>query len=83
MIEDFVMYDKSKEKSASYIIGKVCALKLFFSMNDVILNWDKIRKMIPERKKPSGDKAYSTKQIQILLKNTINLEYKALNYFEI
>jgi len=81
MIEDFVMYNKSKQKSASYIIGKICALKLFFSMNDVILNWDKIRKMIPERNKPSGDKAYSTEQIQILLKNTINLEYKALIHF--
>ena len=81
MIEDFVMYDKSKEKSASYITAKICALKLFFSMNDIILNWDKIRKMIPERNKPSGDKAYTTEQIQILLKNTINLEYKSLIHF--
>jgi len=81
MIEDFVMYDRSKEKSASYITGKISALKLFFSMNDVILNWDKIRKMVPERNKPSGDKAYTTKQIQILLKNTANLEYKALIHF--
>jgi len=71
MIEDFIMYDKSKNKSASYIAGKVSALKLFFSMNDIILNWDKIRKMIPEKTKPAGDKAYSTEQIQVLLKNTI------------
>jgi len=71
MIEDFIMYDKSKNKSASYIAGKVSALKLFFSMNDIIINWDKIRKMIPEKTKPAGDKAYSTEQIQVLLKNTI------------
>ena len=81
MIEDFIMYNKSKNKSASYISGKVYALKLFFSMNDVILNWDKIKKMIPERNKPTGEKSYSTEQIQILLKNTANLEFKALIHF--
>ena len=81
MIEDFIMYNKSKNKSASYISGKLYALKLFFSMNDVILNWDKIKKMIPERNKPTGEKAYSTEQIQILLKNTANLEFKALIHF--
>jgi len=29
MIEDFVMYNKSKEKSASYISGKVFSLNYF------------------------------------------------------
>lgn len=81
MIEDYVMYDKSKNKSASHIGGKVCALKLFFSMNDVILNWYKIRKMMPEKTKPTGDAPYSTEQIQILLKNTANPEYKTLIHF--
>ncbi len=81
MIEDYVMYDKSRNKSASYISGKVSALKLFFSMNDVILNWVKIRKMLPEKTKPSGDTAYSTEQIQVLLKNTAYPEYKALIHF--
>jgi len=81
MIEDFIMYDKSKNKSASYIAGKVSALKLFFSMNDIILNWDKIRKMIPEKTKPAGDTAYTTPQIQILLKNTTHLQYIAIIHF--
>ena len=81
MIEDFIMYYKSNNKSASSVAGKVSALKLFFSMNDVILNWNKITKMIPEKTKPTGDQAYTTDQIQILLKNTTNLEYKALIHF--
>jgi len=81
MIEDFIMYYKSQNKSASSISGKLCALKLFFSMNDIILNWDKIRKMIPEKSKPAGDVPYSTEQIQVLVKNTANLEYKALIHF--
>jgi site-specific recombinase XerD len=81
MVEDFVMYDKSKNKSASYITGKVSALKLFFAMNDVVLNWDKIRKMIPEKNKPTGERAYTTKQIQVLLRNTTNLEHRAIIHF--
>ena len=81
MIEDYVMYYKSKNKSASLISGKMSALRLFFSMNDVIINWDKIRKMIPEKSKPAGDMPYSTEQVQVLLKNTTNLEYKALIHF--
>ena len=81
MIEDFIIYQKSHNKSASLIAGKLSSLKLFFSMNDVILNWDKMRKMLPEKTKPTGNVAYSTEQIQILLKNTANLEYRALINF--
>jgi site-specific recombinase XerD len=81
MVEDFIMYYRNQNKSASLIAGKVSALKLFFSMNDVILNWDKLRKMLPEKKKLSGNQAYSTKQIQTLLKNTVHHEYKALIHF--
>ena len=81
MVEDYVMYEKSRNKSASYIAGKICALKLFFSMNDVILNWTKLQKMIPERTKPAGDMAYSTKQIQTLLKHNSHPFYRALIHF--
>ena len=58
MVEDFVIYHKSRNLSASFIAGKICALKLFFSMNDVILNWNKLNKMLTERTKPTGDKKY-------------------------
>lgn len=81
MIEDFVMYNKSRNNSASLIGGQISAIKLFLSMNDVILNWDKIRKMFPEKKKPTGSVAYTTEQIRILLNNTIYPEYKALIHF--
>jgi len=81
MVEDFVIYHKNQNKSASFIAGKISALKLFFSMNDVILNWDKLRKMLPEKTKLSGNQAYSTSQIQTLLKNTAYPEYKALIHF--
>lgn len=81
MVEDFIMHYRNKNKSASLIAGKISALRLFFSMNDVILNWDKLRKMLPEKKKRSGNQAYSTEQIQTLLNNTAHREYKALIHF--
>ena len=77
-IEDYVMYLRSENKSYSWINGLVCSLKLFFSMNDVILNWAKIKKLLPERKKPMSDKPYSTEQIRQILKNTSNLKYRAM-----
>jgi integrase/recombinase XerD len=81
MIEDFLMYEKTQNKSKSLIAGKLSSLKLFFSMNDVVLNWDKLRKMLPDRIKTTGDVPYSTEQIQTLLKSTSNLEYRALINF--
>jgi len=67
MIEDYVIYLR-KSKSRSTINNVVCALDLFFSMNDVILNFKKIRKFYPEQKKIRGDKPYTTKQLQDVLK---------------
>ena len=77
-IEDYVMYLRSEDKSYSWINGLICSLKLFFSMNDVILNWTKLKKLLPERKKSMCDKAYSTEQIRQILKNTSNLKYRAM-----
>ena len=52
MLEDFIMYQNQQGHSLSYINGKLSALKLFFGMNDVVaLNWLKLRKMLPEKKK--------------------------------
>ena len=58
MIEDFVIYHKDKQMSFAHIKGFGCSLELFFSMNGILLNWKKIKKMYPERKKPLGDKPY-------------------------
>jgi len=53
----------------------------FFSMNDVTLNWQKIKKMLPEKTKPLGDKPYTTEQIRQVLKNTTNLKFRAMINF--
>lgn len=77
-IEDYVMYLRSENKSYALINSLICSLKLFFSMNDVILNWTKLKKLLPERKKSMHDKAYSTEQIRQILKNTSNLKHRAM-----
>ena len=46
MIEDFVIYQRTHEMSFAHIKGFGCSLELFFSMNDIILNWKKIKKII-------------------------------------
>jgi len=68
MLENFMMYQKNRGLSLSYINSKVAALKLFFAMNDVVaLNWIKLSKMKPEKKKLTGDMPYKTEDIQKIL----------------
>ena len=82
MLETFVMYQNANNHSLSYINGKLSALKLFFGMNDVVsLNWLKLRKMLPEKRKKMGYKPYTTEQIDTLLKTSKNLTYRALIHF--
>jgi len=72
MIEDYVLYLRSKDYGFGYIHSVVCSLKLFYSMNDIICNWFKINKMKPERKKLRGDKPYTTEDLRIILKQVSN-----------
>jgi integrase/recombinase XerD len=81
MVEDFVIYERNRNKSGIYIAGKISALKLFFSMNDITLNWIKLQKMIPEKRKSVGDKAYTTEQIQTLVKHCSHSFYRAIIHF--
>ena len=81
MIEDYVLHQRKQNLAYGSINSQVCALELFFSMSDVILNWKKIKKMLPERKKALGDKPYTTEQIRVILKNTTNLKFRAIVSF--
>ena len=80
MLENFMMYQKNRGLSLSYINSKVAALKLFFAMNDVVaLNWIKLSKMKPEKKKLTGDKPYTTKDIQDMLQRIgPNLKFRCI-----
>lgn len=81
MIEDYVLYQRSRNKSRSFVYMILSSLKLFFSMNDITLNWVKITKMIPEKTKSFNDKPYTTEQIKSILEHTGNIKFKAMINF--
>lgn len=72
MIEDYIIYRKNEGCSRSTVRNNLNALQLFFSMNDVVCNWVKLKKMLPEQKKIRGDIPYTTKQVQQMLNLFVN-----------
>ncbi|MBM3896544.1 MAG: hypothetical protein FJ360_02210 [Thaumarchaeota archaeon] len=68
MIEDYILYLRNQKRSKSTIKNMISSLRLFFSMNDITCNWIKLKKMLPEQKKPRGDKPYSTELIRQILR---------------
>jgi len=82
MIENYVLYLRNENKSHGLVKCVVCSLELFFSMNDITLNWKKVKKMYPEKQKPIGEKPYTTEQVNQILKLTNNLKYHAFVHFQ-
>ena len=80
MLENFIISQTKQGLSLSYINGKISALKLFFAMNDIVaLNWIKLSKMKPEKKKLTGDMPYKTEDIQQILRVVgSNLKFRCL-----
>ncbi|MGI0046124.1 MAG: tyrosine-type recombinase/integrase [Nitrosotalea sp.] len=72
MIEDYVIWNKDRGLRTSSINGRVVPLELFMAMNDRVLNFKKIKKMYPARVKSLGGKAWTTKEIQSMLKFTVS-----------
>ncbi|MEE9241534.1 MAG: hypothetical protein V3U12_00055, partial [Nitrosopumilaceae archaeon] len=80
MLEDY-LFELKKTLSKASIQNAFFALELFFSMNDVVLNFKKIRKMFPASQKRAGMKAYSTKDVQKILLVSNSRKHKALVHF--
>lgn len=78
LVEDYVISLKSRGLSKSYIDGQIAGLELFFSMNDKVLNFKKIRKMTPARKKPKGERPYTNEEVKRMLELTSSLRNKAV-----
>ncbi len=78
MIEDFMLHTKDSGYGYGTMNGILCSLKLFLSMNDVVINWVKLKKMLPEKRKATGQVPYTTKQVQVLLKYSKNPKFRAL-----
>jgi len=80
MLEDY-LFTLKKTLTEGSIQSAFYAIELFFSMNDVVLNFKKLRKMFPASQKKSGMNAYTTKDVQNILKVTTTRKHKALVHF--
>ena len=77
LVEDYVMYLKKKVSPNSIPIY-FAPIELFFVMNDVNLNFKKIRKLFPDKVKRGNEKAYTTNQIRTILNHAKSKRNKAL-----
>ena len=82
LIEDYVIYLKTKSGlSPNSIPRQFFALQLLFAMNDVILNWVKIRKLLPAAVKLSGEHPYTNDHLRMMLSNSKIPHSRALIHF--
>jgi integrase/recombinase XerD len=80
MVEDYVMHLKKSLKSGSIEV-RISAIQLFFEMNRKVLDWKMVRRLFPERLKPSGDKAWTNLDIGKMLELTTSYRNKAIIHF--
>ena len=69
----FINYQKQRIENKEISEGTLCnyikAIKLFYSMNDVIVNWKKIGKGIPAERHNADDRIPTTEEIAKLLEH--------------
>ena len=73
-----MLHSKDVGKAFGTMNSTLNSLKLFLSMNDILINWTKLKKMLPEKRKATGQVPYTTKQVQVLLKYSKNPKFRAL-----
>ena len=80
MVEDYVM-DLKNRVSPNTVPTPMNAIQIFFESNDIELKWKKIRRLYPAKIKVSGERGWTTNEIQKMLQTTTNLRNKALIHF--
>lgn len=77
ILEDYLFH--CKKQYATNSIKKIFScITCFFKINDVELNFYKIKKMYPHAEKLFTDKAYTTDQVRTIIDNTQSLELKSM-----
>ena len=68
---DYVSHLKNSGVIASHSIAVyLSAIRKFYSMNDILLNWEKIHSYQPEEEKRTEDRPYMHSEIQAMIANT-------------
>ncbi|MFZ1076761.1 MAG: tyrosine-type recombinase/integrase [Nitrosotalea sp.] len=81
LLEDYIIFLKTQDLNPNSFPVMLTSLQLFFSMNDRVLNFKKVKKLFPETIKRSGYSAYDTRHVQLLLKVTTDLRNRAIILF--
>jgi len=77
MVEDYVMVRK-KQISPNTVPTPMYAIQAFFECNEIELKWKKIRRLYPAKIKTTGERGWTTKEIQKMLQSTTNLRNRAI-----
>lgn len=80
MVEDYVM-EKRKGLSPNTLPLPIASLRLFFDMQDKVLNWKRIKKMIPTQVKKAGYSAYQNDDIKNMLVSAGSKRNRAIVHF--
>ena len=67
---NYITWLKSRGIAFATISLYVAAIQKFCTMNDIILNWKKIKNYIGEHEKVAEDRPYLNSEIQTLIHNT-------------
>lgn len=79
-IEDYLIMLKTHTNPNS-VPSKLQGIKHFCIMNDIYVNWDKIRRMFPAKQKPHNLRSYTAAEINMMLNGQTHLRNKALIHF--
>jgi len=80
MLEDYLFLLK-KKLSPNTIPVTFAAIEHFFIINDLNCNFKKLHKMYPAKIKKTGNKAWSTQDIQKMLRSSVKKRTRALILF--
>ena len=80
-IVKYVNFLKEQKRAPTTIKLRLSVLQFAFSMNDVILNWKKLKRMTPERVKPSGMDTWSDSEIREMIKVAGTVRNRTMIYF--
>jgi integrase len=67
---DYVSFLRKQNRAPATVSAYVAAVRKFYSMNDIQLNWDKIHSFEGEKEKQAEDRPYTHSEIQTLIQKT-------------
>jgi len=80
MLEDYVI-DLKNKVSPNTIPTQISPLQSFFEINDITINWKRIKKLFPARVKLTGRKAWTNADIKKMLEFVPDIRAKCLIHF--